>query len=54
MASINSNSLVLDVEATQTTCATFQINDTKLYIPVVTLLINGNIKFLENVKQGFK
>ena len=54
MASINSNSLVLDVEATQTTCATFQINDTKLYIPVVTLLINGNTKFLENVKQGFK
>ena len=27
---------------------------TKLHVPVVTLSINGNIKFLENIKQGFK
>ena len=54
MTSINGNSLVLDVETTQKTCAAFQINDTKFYIPVVTLLINDNIKFVENVKQGFK
>ena len=27
---------------------------TKLYVPVVTLSINDNIKFLENLKQGFK
>ena len=54
ITSRNGNSLVPEVEAIQTTCATLQINDTKLYIPVVTLLINGNIKFLENVKQGFK
>ena len=26
----------------------------KLYIPVVTLPINDNIKFLENIKQRFK
>ena len=26
----------------------------KLYIPVVTLPINDSIKFLENIKQGFK
>ena len=26
----------------------------KLYVPVVTLSINGNITFLENIKQGFK
>ena len=26
----------------------------KLYVPVVTLSINDNIKFLENIKQGFK
>ena len=36
------------------TGATFQINNTKLYAPVVTLSINDNIKFLENIKQGFK
>ena len=27
---------------------------TKFYVPVVTLSINDNIKFLENVKQGFR
>ena len=37
-----------------TTGATFQINNTKLYAPVVTLSINDNIKFLETIKQGFK
>ena len=30
------------------------IANTKLYAPVVTLSINDNIKFLENIKQGFK
>ena len=40
--------------ATATTGATFQINNTKLYVPVVTLPINDNIKFLGNIKQGFK
>ena len=32
----------------------FIITSTKLYVPVVTLSINDNIKFLENMKQGFK
>ena len=32
----------------------FTITSTKLYIPVVTLSVNDNIKFLENIKQGFK
>ena len=36
------------------TGTTFQINNNKLYVPVVTLSINDNVKFLENVKQGFK
>ena len=36
----------------QTTGATFQINNAKLYVPVVTLSINENVKFLENIKQG--
>ena len=40
--------------ATDTTGATFQINSTKLYVPVVTLFLNDNIKFLENIKQEFK
>ena len=34
--------------------ATFQISNAKLYVPIATLSINDNIKFLENVKQGFK
>ena len=45
---------VLGMETIQTTSATFQINNAKLYVPVVTLSINDNIKFLENIKQGFK
>ena len=36
------------------TGATFQINNNKLYITVVNLSMNDNIKFLENIKQGFK
>ena len=34
----------------ETTGSTFLINNVKLYLPVV----NDNIKFLENIKQGFK
>ena len=40
-------------ETRQTTGSTFQINNAKLYVPVVTLSINDNVKFLENIKQGF-
>ena len=32
--------------------ATFQ--STNLYVPVVTLSKNNKVKFLENLKQGFK
>ena len=42
------------VAAIQITGATFQINNVKLYVPVVTLSINHNIHFLENIKQRFK
>ena len=41
-------------EATERNSATFQINNAKLYVPVFTLSIKCNIKFLENMKQGFK
>ena len=34
--------------------ATFKITDTKLYISVVTLSKENNIKFLEKLKSGFK
>ena len=36
----------------QTTGATFQINNAKLYVPVVALSIN-DITFLESMKQEF-
>ena len=42
------------VNTTLTTGATFTINNTKLYVPIVILSINDSIKFLEYVKQGFK
>ena len=32
----------------------FQITDTKLYVPVVTLSKENNIKLLEQLKTGFK
>ena len=40
----------------QTISEIFQIDNAKSYVPVVTLSIKGNnnIKFLENIKQGFK
>ena len=50
----DANPPVPTVAAMQTTGATFQINNAKLYVPVVTLYINHNIKFLENIKQEFK
>ena len=40
--------------ATETTEAIFYINSTKFYVPVVTLPVNDDIKFSENLKQEFK
>ena len=40
--------------ATQTDLITFPITSAKLYVSVVTLSINNNINFLENIKQGFE
>ena len=36
------------------TGATLNINDCKLYVPVVTLSKNDEIKLLTNLKSGFK
>ena len=45
--------LVVYQATSQTTSATFQTNNPKLFAPVVTFSIN-DIKFLENTKQRFK
>ena len=34
--------------------ATFEIKDTKLYVPVVTLSKENDTKLLEQLKSGFK
>ena len=54
LANINANLPYPHIQAIPTTGATCQINNAKLYVPVVTLSINNNIKLLENIKQGFK
>ena len=41
-------------DGAQTRGAKIQINNCELYVSVVTLSINDNIKFSENIKQGFK
>ena len=42
------------VLTTRKTVARLQIINAKLYAPFVTLFINDNIKFLENIKQRCK
>lgn len=54
IADPNSNRPVSVAAATSTNGATFQINNTKLVVSVVTLSIKENIKFLENLKQRFR
>ena len=48
------NTHVAEVAAIQTTGATFQINNAKRYVLVLTLFVNDNTKFSENLKQGLK
>ena len=42
------------VNKIQTIGPTFQINNAKLYVPVVTLSYNDNIKYLESLQQGIR
>ena len=42
------------VDATERTGATFQTNNAIHYVPVVPQSINDNIKFIENIKKGYK
>ena len=49
----NADKLVYELVTAKTGTA-FQINNAKLYVPVVTLSINDNMKHLENIKETFK
>ena len=49
-----SSNCVLIATAIQNQAATFEITDTKRYVPVVTLSTQENTKFLQQLKSGFK
>ena len=49
-----SKTCLLIEEDDHITDASFTNTSTKIYVIVVTLSINNNIKLLENIKQGFK
>ena len=49
-----SSNCVLIATAIQNQAATFEITDTKIYVPVVTLSAQENTKFLQQLKSGFK
>ena len=42
------------ISPTRTTGGIFKISSSKFYVPVITFYINDSIRFLENIKQGFK
>ena len=49
-----SSDCVLIATAIQNQAGAFEITDTKLYVPVVTLSTQENTKFLQQLKSGFK
>ena len=49
-----SSTCVLIATGVPNQAATFEITDTKLYVPVVTLSTQENTKFLQQLKSGFK
>ena len=49
-----SSTCVLIASDIQAQNATFEITDTKLYVPVVTLTTQESTKFLQQLKSGFK
>ena len=51
-ANYNADPIVYEINNPED--ATFQITDTKLYVPVVTLSKENDIKLLEKLKSGFK
>ena len=42
------------VTTNSTGAGTFELSDTKLYVPVVTLSTQDNAKLLQQLKSGFK
>ena len=48
---VPANPTIPAIAATRIIGATFQINNAKLYVPVVALSIKDNIKFLENKRD---
>ena len=43
-----------DANATGADSATFKTTDAKLYVPVVTLSIEDNVKLTKQLREGFK
>ena len=54
MTSIERKAITNNRRDTSPTNATFQIRNTKLYVPVVTLSTNDDNNSLEQLKSGFK
>ena len=54
MAARNAGNNNDPLEIVPSTGLEFQIKDTKLYVPVVTISKENDIKFLEQLKLGFK
>ena len=44
----------MNIITNSTGARTFAITNTKLYVPVVTLSIQDNIKLLDQLKSGFQ
>ena len=50
----SANSIIVSTNNANQAVTFFAITDTKLDVPVVTLLTHGNAKRLEQLKSGFK
>ena len=46
--------ICVESNASEDQATTFEITDTKLYVPVVTLSTQDNAKLLQQLKSGFK
>ena len=53
MSTWSANCVIVSIDV-ENQIATFSITDTKLYVPVVTLSTQDNVKLLEQLKSGFK
>ena len=51
---LSSAAIGADANATGADSATFKITDAKLYVPIVTLSSDDNVKLSESLSDGFK